>query len=178
MSKSIILAIVGIIIFAAIGFFILKPEQSQKVMQDIAQTVSTSVSDRDAIDPVTDNRASFVIFTSGLRRDFSGAMYHNLSEDAYITTDAPNIIFIKRQDITWDQFFSTLPFKLTTECLWTGIGESFCDGQGGSLGFYLNGEKTDNLLEKIIQNGDQVLVTFGNETQIQIRNQIDQVPTP
>ena len=50
--------------------------------------------------------------------------------------------------------------KLTYDCLITGDGETLCNGQGGTLKFYLNDSETPNLLEKEIKEGDKVLIKF------------------
>jgi len=123
-----------------------------------------------------DLQAAFAIYTNGVFRVFTAAMYHNLSKDAYIESDNPNIIKIKKANITWDDFFKTLPFKLTSDCLTTGTQETFCTGQNGTLKFYLNDTKTDNLLSREINQDDRALITFGNETEAQIQNQINKIP--
>lgn len=123
-----------------------------------------------------DYSASFAIFTNGTFRIFTDAMYHNLSSDVYIESTNPNTVNVKKERITWDDFFKTLPFKLTKECLTTGTGQTFCTGNGGTLRFYLNGIESQNALDQIINSDDKLLVTFGNETEEQIQKQIEQIP--
>ena len=125
-----------------------------------------------------DRLAGFAIFTNGLYRVFSATMYHNLSPDVYIEANNPNIIQIKKSGITWDDFFKTLPFKLTKDCLTTGTGERFCNSGNRTLKFYLNGVETDDLLEREIQDGDRALITYGSESEAQIQQQFSQVPDP
>lgn len=121
-------------------------------------------------------KAAFAIFTNGTFRIFSASMYHNLSEDAYIDSSNPNIVNVKKAGITWNDFFKTLPMKLSRDCLTTGTRQTFCTGTGGTLKFYLNGTKDQNALERTINNGDQLLVTFGSEPEVQIQKQLQQVP--
>ncbi len=133
------------------------------------------------IHPTTENvvaadyKASFAIFTNSTFREFTAAMYHNQSVDAYIRADNPNIVIIKK-NITWDEFFKTLPFKLTRECLTTGIGETFCTDNSSKLRFYLNAIEDPNALDKQINNGDQLLVTYGVENEQLIENQMQRIP--
>ena len=103
-------------------------------------------------------------------------MYHNLSDDVYIEAGSPNIIKVKKAGVTWNDFFSTLPFKLTQDCLTTGTKETFCTGSKVSLKFYLNGERKESVLDQEIQSGDKFLVTFGNESEDAIKQQIDKIP--
>src|SRR3989344_9692600 len=79
-------------------------------------------------------RASFAIFTNGTFRIFTDSRYHNKSSDVYIEgPDAPNIVFIKKNGITWGDFFGTLPMTLTKDCLITGTQQRFCTDETGSL---------------------------------------------
>ena len=160
MKKSYRYVTAVFIIFIILGTgFILIQKQPKKLF------IKKSVSDlmRNKKEESVDFKASFAIFTNGTFRVFTASMYHNLSEDVFIEAENPNIVHVKKSGITWDDFFKTLPFKLTRECLTTGTGQTFCDGQNDTLKFYLNGEKTDNLLDSEIHKGDQVLISYGNE---------------
>lgn len=123
-----------------------------------------------------DDRAGFAIFTNGTFRIFTAAMYHNRSENVFIQTDDPNVIHIKKAGITWNDFFATLPIKLTKECLTTGTKQTFCTGRNGTLQFYRNGRYDKDALDRKINHGDHLLVSFGNESEDQIQKQLQQVP--
>lgn len=121
-----------------------------------------------------DYKASFAIFTNGSLRDFTSSKYHNLSKDVFVTSENPSIVNVKKKGITWNDFFKTLPspMKLSKDCLITGTGEEFCTNKAQSLKFYLNGIKDDNLLSKTIRNGDKALITYGNESETEIKMQL------
>lgn len=104
--------------------------------------------------------ASFTIITGSITRSFKAEKYHNKSPDVYIENPDPTIVNVKKAGITWDDFFKTLPMKLTKECLITGDGETFCSGQNGNLQFFLNDIEDKNLLDKEIKQNDQILVKF------------------
>jgi hypothetical protein len=59
----------------------------------------------------------------------------------------------------------------------TGTGETYCDGEGGSLRFYLNGELAPDALDMRIRNGDRLLVSFGSESSEEISEQFERIPT-
>lgn len=122
--------------------------------------------------------ASFLIFTHGLKRNFTAEMYHNLSDEVYIAKENPAIIHVNAPNITWRNFFSTLPMGLSDTCLTTGTGQTFCDGTNGSLRFFINGEETPAVLEHKILPYDKLLITFGNSTMATISAQISQIPDP
>lgn len=128
------------------------------------------------VQKAVDKRASFAIFTNGIFRIFTASMYHNLSSDVYIEKSNPNIIIVKKESVTWNDFFSTLPFKLTHNCLTTGTNETFCSTNNKTLKFYLNGLEKAQVLDEKINNGDMLLISFGNEQIDIIRAQLEKVP--
>lgn len=158
----------ALVIIVAVGFFLFFSSNSPIKITTIPTATTQSQQAQDI-------KAAFAIFTNGTFRVFTAAMYHNLSTDVYIQADNPNIIHIKKSGVTWNDFFKTLPFKLTENCLITGTGETFCSGQDGTLKFYLNGVRNDTLLDKTINPGDRALITFGNEAETQIQGQLDKV---
>ncbi len=165
MKKGIILTILLLLVVSTVIYFL----SGQRTRQD--KTLIQKFIPREV-----NYKAGFAIFTNSTFRIFTAPMYHNLSSVVFIKADSPNIINIKEEAVTWDDFFKTLPFKLTADCLTTGTKETFCTGDSGSLKFYLNGNRVDNLLERIIQNKDRALITFGNENETQIQMQLQQVP--
>lgn len=121
-------------------------------------------------------KASFLIFTNGTKRDFSAGRYHNLNTDVFIDPASPTTVVVNRTGITWGDFFNTLPMKLTNECLTAGTGQEFCTNQTSSLSFYINGQKEDSALTKIINNEDKLLVTYERNNTSNLEEQLNQVP--
>lgn len=105
-------------------------------------------------------KASFTIITVNITRSFSAEKYHNQSSDVYIENPDPTIVNVKKIGITWDDFFKTLPMKLTKDCLTTGDGETFCNGTNGTLKFYLNDVETPDFLDRKIKDRDRGLIKF------------------
>lgn len=105
-------------------------------------------------------KASFMIITGTITRSFQAEKYHNQSPDVYLEKSDPAIVHVIKRGITWDDFFRTLPMKLTKDCLITGDGEMLCSGKNGSLKFYLNNVGSPNLLDQEIKDGDKALIKF------------------
>lgn len=132
---------------------------------------------------LNDFTASFFIFTNGLQREFTNTMYHNLSADVYITANSPHTVYVKKTNTRWKDFFSTLPMGLSTTCLTTGTGQTFCDGdtissqsaQTQKLTFILNGKEEKNVLEKNIDPGDVLLISFGSRSTTQLERELIRV---
>ena len=124
-----------------------------------------------------DIKASFAIFTNGTFRIFTASMYHNLSEDVFIESSNPNVVNVKKAGISWGDFFETLPMELSSQCLTTGTGQTFCSNGTQTLKFYINGEFDSDALDREINEGDRLLVSYGNESDSQVTEQLQQIPT-
>lgn len=169
MNKAIVLLITTAVLIVVYLFLTQAPMPALKTKSLENSTVTTSSSK-------VDYSAGFAIFTNGTFRVFTAAMYHNLSSDVYIQANNPNIVYVKKNDITWNDFFKTLPLKLTKDCLVTGTKQTFCTDSNGRLRFYINGKEDINALDKYIKNKDQLLVTYGNEDDVQIDQQLKRIP--
>jgi len=104
-------------------------------------------------------KASFKIVTNGVVRNFSNAMYQEQSQTAFIPSGMPQTVEVT-EETTWREFFATLPFSLDEECLITGDGDEFCDGEEGTLSFELNGELNPEALQQVIQSNDLLLIRY------------------
>lgn len=178
MGKKTIFATLIATVIGGVFFFSSWQKKSPQVIEPAPTQVAVHNLTSVPKEKIADYKASFAIFTNGTFRVFTVAMYHNLSEDVFIQADNPNIVHVKKNGITWNDFFKTLPFKLAKDCLTTGTGETFCNNGQASLKFYINGVKTDDLLEKEIKNGDRTLITYGSESDVEIQRQIEKVANP
>lgn len=122
-----------------------------------------------------DRQASFAIVTNGTFRVFTQAMYHNRSPDVFIQSDNPNVVHLTKRRVRWGDFFDTLPFNLTNDCLTTGIGQTFCTSANNTLKFYLNNIQDSDALAKEINKGDKLLVSFGPKDDTNIPAQLEKV---
>lgn len=169
--------VILIILFVALGLiFIANTFKATNTLSQQKKSTIQLETPEQITPQIVEKQASFAIFTNGTLRVFTATMYHNLSSDIYIEASSPGVIQIKKAGLTWHDFFSTLPLKLTHECLTTGTGQTFCTGLNGTLKFYINGKKSVNALDQRVNNGDKLLVTFGSESEIAIKKQFDQIP--
>lgn len=151
--KGFAISVIAIIILAISAFTIINKPQPSQIPQIASSTPLVQ-------DEKVDIKASFTIITDNIIRSFKAEKYHNLSPDVYIEASDPTVIHVKKAGITWDDFFKTLPMKLTEDCLTTGDGETFCDGKNGSLRVYLNDKEDKDLLDRQIKDGDKALIKF------------------
>ena len=152
-------------------FYFINSKQLEQEPSDQSQQATTSSEN-------VDYKASFAIYTNGTFRIFTDPKYHNLSEDVYIDSSNPNIVNVKKANTTWDDFFKTLPMKLEKECLTTGTGQVFCSNQTYAMQFFINGVADKDALNKQINPGDKLLITYESEKSSRITNQLESVPNP
>lgn len=122
----------------------------------------------------TTKTARFAIYTNGTKRVFSETKYHNQSKDVFIEAGDPSLVYVTQSDVTWGDFFNTLPspLKVQNECLTIETGQTFCEDMTNSLQFYLNGEMAPDALTTEIKDGDTLLVTYGNPSPQELQNQL------
>lgn len=146
----ILIIIIAAILVAVFGFSFFN--------QSKTSTTPTSTPTPTIVQEEVNITASFTIITDKITRSFTNPKYHNQSVDVYIQADNPSIVYVKKTGITWDDFFKTLPMKLSKDCLITGDGETLCEGQGKTLKFFLNDIETPDLLDKEIKQHDKILI--------------------
>ena len=139
MNKFLIPTIV-IVVIGISGFFVFGKPSSEPSMQTPVLSSPTSIS-TEATQPAQDEtvnyQAVFAIYTNSVFRVFTAPMYHNLSKDVYIQADNPNIVLVKKSGVSWNDFFNTLPFSVTKDCLITWTKDTFCTNPTKTLKFYL-----------------------------------------
>lgn len=168
---QIIFAIIVIVVLAAVGYFLLKGSSGVRNSTQVPTEKTTEHQE-------VQIKASFAIFTNGTFRTFTADRYHNLSEEVFLTPNSPNTVTVTKTGITWKEFFNTLPMEVTKDCLTTGLNQTFCTNDEKTLKFYLNGERYSSALEKEIEDGDKLLVSYGNESDQEIFGQIQRIPEP
>lgn len=167
-----VLPILLIVILAGFGLYYFSSKSAKPTTVDMPRFGGGETEEN----KIAVKKASFAIFTNGTFRTFSAERYHNLTEEVFINPESPNTVVVTEEGITWGDFFDSLPMEVTKDCLTTGTGQVFCTGEKGTLKSYLNGQRDDSLLEKEIKNGDKILISFGNEGEEEIQNQLNQVP--
>lgn len=164
-----------LIVVVIVGWLILSSNSDNSQEDNTPQTIQQQ-NPSTSPNITADHTASFAIFTNGTARTFTNPDYHNLSADVFIEASNPHVIHVKKTGITWDDFFKTLPFSLERDCLTTGTGQIFCTNSNSKLKFYINGNPDDDALDRIINAGDQLLVSYGDKNDATIQDQLLKIP--
>ena len=68
--------------------------------------------------------------------------------------------------------FETMNIGIDSKCYVFPDGRQFCTNEDYSLKYYLNHQLVNDINDHVIQDGDRILITFGNETPEQIEEQL------
>lgn len=148
--------IIGLILIILGGSFLYYYKNTKTTTQKTLSPTSSPVS----VNRKVEFSATFKIITNGTTRIFTDSKYHNLSKDVYITSKNPNKIEVRKENVTWSDFFKTLPMNLDKNCLVTGTKQTFCTNDTKKLYFYLNNIETPDALDSLIKENDYLLVEY------------------
>lgn len=136
--------------------------------------VVTSPQENQAVDW----QAGIAIFVNGLPINLRDGKYHNLSEKAFLTNQNPGVVFIKKTDVTWGDFFKSLNIGLTQDCVFQGSREQLCEDELNSIKYFVNGQRIYSPFSRVISDSDRMLVSYGSETGVAVERQLNQVAIP
>ena len=122
--------------------------------------------------------ADFAVYLRGEQVDFSDPSYlstlegQELSENVHIHEPRYTVVHVHREQSTWDEFLTSLGWTLTDTCITPRDGEQLCTNEAETLRFYVNGVRIDSLRFQNISDLDRVLITYGDESDAEIAEQI------
>lgn len=116
--------------------------------------------------------ASMLVRLFGDKFDFSPPAYQIKSSWIHFEAQDENTIHRHSSGVTLGYLFETLSIGLTDECYIFPDGREFCTNEDYSLKFYINHQQVPDIEEYVLQEGDKVLISYGNEDQNQIEAQL------
>ncbi len=123
---------------------------------------------------------SLLVRLFGDKFDFSTPSYQIKSSWIHFEGADGNTVHRHSSGVTMGYFFETLGLTLTDECyvFKSQQGErDFCTNDDFSLKFYINHQQVDSILDYIGQEGDRILISYGNETPEEIEEQLQELDT-
>ena len=108
--------------------------------------------------------------------DYSGPAYQIKSSWQHFEARDGSTIHRHATGVMLGFLFETIGIGLDDECFAfkasAGGERRFCTNEEFSLKFYVNHEPVDNLTERVFEDGDRILVSYGSEDQTQIDTQL------
>ena len=116
--------------------------------------------------------ASLLVRIFGDKFDFSVPSYQIKSSWIHFEESDGTTIHRHASGVTLGYLFETMNIIIDEQCYLFPDGRQFCTNEDYSLKYYINHKSVENVYDYVIQDGDRILITFGNETPEQIEEQL------
>ena len=116
--------------------------------------------------------ASLLVGIFADKFDFSVPTYQIKSSWIHFEESDGTTIHRHASGVTLSYLFETMNIIIDDQCYLFPDGRQFCTNEDYSLKYYLNHKSVDSINDYVIQDGDRILITFGNETPEQIEEQL------
>ncbi len=112
--------------------------------------------------------SSMLVKIFGDKFDFSLPAYQIKSSWIHFEAQDGTTIHRHSTGVTLGYLFDTLNIGLTEECYIFPDGREFCTNEDYSLKYYVNHQPVPGISDYVFEDGDRILITYGNEDQSQI----------
>jgi len=120
--------------------------------------------------------ASILVRIFGDKFDFSATTYQIKSSWIHFEESDGNTIHRHSSGVTLGYLFETLGITIDEDCYIFSDGRQFCTNEDYSLKYFIDGPGfVDSINDYVIQDGDRILISYGNETEEQIGDQLNEL---
>ncbi len=116
--------------------------------------------------------ASLLVRIFNDKFDFAVPSYQIKSSWIHFEESDGTTIHRHASGVTLGYLFDSLNIGIDSKCYAFPDGRQFCTNEDYSIKYYLNHQLVDGINDYVIQDGDRILITFGNETPEQIEEQL------
>ena len=123
--------------------------------------------------------ASLLVRIFGDKFDFAVPSYQIKSSWIHFEESDGTTIHRHASGVTLGYLFDSLNIGIgladmdtSKKCFVFPDGRQFCDNEDYRLKFYINNEEWIGIYDYVVEEGDRILITFGNETPEQIKEQL------
>lgn len=122
--------------------------------------------------------AGFSVVLNGQEVDFSERRYQvDTTGSRYIHMEGGDGTTLHRHatGVPIGEFLHTVGMDIRDGCFVHDNGTQYCEGGDNRLLFFVNGQPRDDIMSYVLNDNDRILITYGNLTEQQIQEQIDNV---
>lgn len=116
------------------------------------------------------------IYINGKVLDLSLDKYQLKSDAVHLEGRDGEVIHVHATGVTLGYFLGTLGMSIKEGCLRLDSGEEFCNEGERTLKVYVNNELIQNPEDYVMKDLDKILITYGDETEEEIKKQIASIP--
>ena len=119
--------------------------------------------------------ASMLVRIFGDKFDFSLPAYQIKSSWIHFEAQDGSTIHRHSTGVTLGFLFETLNIGLTEDCYIFPDGRQFCTNEDFTLRYYVNHQQVPSINDYVFEDGDRLLIVYGNEDQAQIDQYLAEV---
>ena len=116
--------------------------------------------------------ASLLVRIFGDKFDFTSPAYQIKSSWIHFEDTDGTTIHRHSTGVTLGFLFDTLNIGIDNECYRFPDGRQFCTNEDYSLKYYVNHQLVNGIRDSVFEDGDRILITYGNETPEEIEEQL------
>ena len=109
--------------------------------------------------------ASMLVRIFGDKFDFSLPAYQIKSSWIHFEAQDGTTIHRHASGVTLGFMFETLNIEIDDQCYKFPDGREFCTNEDYSLKYYVNHQPVSNINDYVFNDGDRILISYGNEDQ-------------
>ena len=121
--------------------------------------------------------AAFLVKVNGKNIDFSQPKYQVQSDYIHVENGDGTTLHRHATNVTFVDFLKSVKMDIDKKnnCLAFTNGTEYCDDNNNKLRTFINGNSTGSISDYVLKNNDRLLVIYGNETDEQIANALDEL---
>ena len=121
--------------------------------------------------------AAFLVKVNGENIDFSQPKYQVQSDYIHVENGDGTTLHRHATNVTFAEFLKSIKMDLdeTNNCLVFTNGTQYCNNENNQLRTFVNGNSTESISDYVINDNDRLLVMYGNETQDQVSEALDEL---
>ena len=120
--------------------------------------------------------AAFLVKVNGQNIDFSQPQYQVQSDYIHVENGDGTTLHRHATNVTFVDFLKSVKMDIDkNNCLTFTNGTEYCDDENNKLRTFINGNSTGSISDYVLNNDDRLLVIYGNETDEQIANALDEL---
>jgi hypothetical protein len=121
--------------------------------------------------------AAFLVKVNGENIDFSRPQYQVASDFIHVENGDGTTLHRHSTNVTFADFLESVKIDLDEEnnCLVFTNGTQYCNNNDNQLRTFVNGNSSESISDYIINDNDRLLVIYGNETEEQLTEALDEL---
>lgn len=125
--------------------------------------------------------SDFIVYLDGQQYDLTADKYqttntHSNHAHIHLHDNVGHVIHRHEHNVTLGEFFNSLGFGLTNDCITTDTNQTFCTDETNQLLLFVNGKTEADIVEYVNKEEDELLLFYGDPEDTVIPNLLEEIP--